>query len=116
MIPLAIRTIQNLLENPETKDSVKADVAFQIVNRVLGKPVEKQEVSVNLLAQVLDKIKDVTPRQAQIEIPRDKFDDFIDNNVKPFQVGARSEQVERPVENSNSEATANTVSAYDSKN
>jgi len=87
ILPKAIDIAEDILVDPQEKSTLRADVAFRLMDRALGKPNQTTTIEGNLLSELLIKIdlekkelKDVTP-QNSLEKPPDKLDTFVDSFI-----------------------------------
>lgn len=56
VIPMAVQTVFQIMMDPASKASVRADVAFKLMERTMGKPVQHIEMKDNLLRSVFEKL------------------------------------------------------------
>lgn len=95
LLPKAIDVAQDIIEDASEKKSLRADVAFKLMDRVLGKPQQTVSVEGNLLVDLIARLDEQSSREVsnpelpskRDEDPVDKFvEEFID---KDYQVGKR---------------------------
>lgn len=93
----AIDITEEILTEPTTKDSLRADIAFRFMDRAIGKPKQEVVVEGNLLADFihrLDQKETSIPQERAVdseEKPKDDVDEFIDEFVpENFTIGKRT--------------------------
>lgn len=95
----AITAAEGILDEPTTKDSLKADIAFRFMDRALGKPKQEVAVEGNLLADFihrLDQQKDTLPIDVTgLDSEKDAIDEYLENELpKDFVIGKRNAEEE----------------------
>jgi hypothetical protein len=69
----SIRRLVEIRDDPDTKASVKATVAMNLIDRFLGKPTQRVE-SVNMNANVnLENVADIEQRQREVQSELDRL-------------------------------------------
>lgn len=96
LLPKAIDVAQSIIEDKTEKTSLKADVAFKLMDRALGKPQQSVSVEGNLLADLIHRLdqqdpRDVTQPELGSEGTKDKAEEFVDEFLggEDFTVGKR---------------------------
>lgn len=90
LLPKAIDVAQQVLENEAEKPALRADVAFRLMDRALGKPTQTTEVKGNLISDLLvrldhmDKTERLVDEESEEEKALDKPKDAIDNFTDEF--------------------------------
>jgi hypothetical protein len=97
LLPRAIDVAENILEDQTAKQNLKADVAFKLMDRALGKPQQSVSVEGNLLADLIHRLdqqetRDVSQTALQSK-PSDEAEQSIDEFLgeETFTVGKRGE-------------------------
>jgi len=97
LLPKAVEVAANIINSKTEKTSLKADVAFKLMDRALGKPQQSIAVEGNLLADLIHRLdqqeaRDVTNPEIQSERVEDHVDEKVNNFLgdKEFTVGKRN--------------------------
>ncbi len=95
LLPKAITVAQDIIEDATEKRSLRADVAFKLMDRALGKPQQSISVEGNLLVDMIAKLdeqksRDVSDTALASERDKDPVDEFVNNFIEAdYKVGKR---------------------------
>lgn len=93
IVTKAISRAEDIMDDPETKDALVADIAFRFMDRALGKPKQTVDVETNLLSELLTRLdqKTVGSREAiPVESSKDEVDAFVEGFVpENYKIGER---------------------------
>lgn len=70
ILPKAMDTAEQIMEDPEEKGSVRAEIAFKFMDRALGKAIQQTEHNVGGVRQLIEKFDELTSRMTIEVKPR----------------------------------------------
>lgn len=96
LLPKAIDVAQHIIEDANEKTSLKADVAFKLMDRALGRPQQSVNVEGNLLGDLIARLdeqssRDITNPELTSGREKDEVDNFVDQHVENYKVGKRDD-------------------------
>lgn len=100
LLPKAIDTIADIMNNEQAKDSIRLTAARDLVDRAVGKPNQKIEVGGSLIRQLYEKL-DGQSKTIDTEAVQTQTRDVMEEIFQDCDLGANPNEVEHRDQNEN---------------